>query len=535
MNTMTLEQANACPTATALFQAMPFSGRMEPAAAARHLPVGSRVHLKTPHGEGMWSVMGHNQTDGAVQPQLGLVSGDGMPTPVAHAGHLAYHAQAVPADKVSAKVTKWGSMAFSADSFVLQMNDSGEGQPLPLVLEGLPAKDDAGNPIHYRRMTIAKCGGWVHCGTGDSIDIARQRADEWVRNTSALISAGRNPYVTRKHTFADNDAEDSLGKVIKIGRNGDSVFADVALHGDEALAIAARNGRSVGVASDGRDAKGNVHQGEWLHHLAICPNPALPDLGGMVSIAASADMPARDVPVFELAGTQPNPAPSRKGSKMKAELAQQVRAKLGIGADVTDEQIDDACATKALALSADLAAKTTDLTAKATALATLTTERDTLKTERDAAKADVTAKEQQVLSLSADLPKTSPAEISDYLETVAERREQAISSGAISQAQAGMLDGLVSDSGGNPLPLALSAHGAGADRRRFGVKFWKTIAKLAEGKDGAIRTGNAVRRDVNPAIVASGDNNEMTIEQMAVAAAKATMKQHYPSATVAAK
>lgn len=430
-------------------------------------------------------------------------------------------------------------IALSADMpSVILAATTEPGKPI-LVLGKFPPKVN-GADAHYYRKEVARAREtpYTHRGqkvigadgktTFDTFQISHERMDKWVDAFKGRSAAGIKPFVPERHVAAAADARTNFGYVVDLERQGDGLFGTFQLIGDDAEDVASRNDVSIYVTSDAADANGGRYE-ECIEHVCLTPNPAIPDLGPFVKIAASADTPARDVPVFELAGTQPNPAPSRKGSKMKAELAQQVRAKLGIGADVTDEQIDDACATKALALSADLATKTSDLASKATALATLTTERDALKTERDAAKADVTAKEQQVLSLSSDVPTNDPLALTLIARAFKTDREQVIASGVISEAGMKEVDALLI-SNGKPTRQALALSAGSTD------PFYSRLCEILRKHPG-IKTNNSTQRPpgITPAIAASGDNGEMTIEQMAVAAAKATMKQHYPSATVAAK
>jgi hypothetical protein len=366
--------------------------------------------------------------------------------------------------------------------FVLYLDDSVIGKPLPLGLEGLPTKDGEGHPIHYRRVKVASCGDWTHRGTGESFDISRDRADEWIRNTTALAASGHKPFVTPKHTFDDSgssfaepDARDTLGYVERLERQGDDVFAILGLNGDDALLTAARNSRSIGVAKqDARDAKGNKFPGEYLHHLALCPNSALPNLGGTSRIAASADRPAISVPVFTLAAA----TPTQKESEMNKELAKKFREKLGVAADVADDKLADLAAEKALALSADVA--------------TLTTERDTLKTDRD-------AKAQQVLALSANDKEPDALSLSLVTRSFKTDRDRVVESGVVSEAGMKELDALLIP-GGKPGKFALALSAGSPDplycrvcdilRRNPGVKvnneIPRDVAARAEAED-AIR------------------------------------------------
>ncbi len=184
---------------------------------------------------------------------------------------------------------------------ILLTDESGDGTPMPLALEGMPQKNDAGETIHYRRLRVVPKPPdgqqWTDPKDGEVLDMKRARLDEWVRNTTSMIAAGRKPFVTRRHVFSTPDPGDTLGRVERLERDADELYAVVGLHGDDSLKIAARNGRSIGVAAEAtHDARGNTYEGEWLHHLAICPNEALP---GLERFAASADS-APAYRVFEL-------------------------------------------------------------------------------------------------------------------------------------------------------------------------------------------------------------------------------------------
>jgi hypothetical protein len=389
----------------------------------------------------------------------------------------------------------------SADSaYILRLADAGDGKSIPLGLEGFPPTDDAGQTIHYRRVLVARCGKWFHCGTGDPLNISTDRADEWARNVAALSAAGRQPFIPVRHAFDGVSAAENLGKVIRLEREGSDLYAVIALHGDEALQVAARNSRSVGIIRDARDVNGKVYPGEWLHHLALVPNAAMPNLGGHMKIAASADSPARDVPVFDYIGNAPPPtktpstaAPRRKGSLMDPTLAVKARAAFSLSADaVPDERLDDAVAEKALALSADLA--------------TRTTERDAALRERDAAKADADAKGRDVLALSANDPsKLDQITLGIVSDGIFSRRDLAVRHGAVSEAEAKGLDAILSEADGTPNRIALSVTGTGKERRPAAVKIWDWVMSL--GANG-IRTGTARPGDVtqaNPTLGLSAD------------------------------
>src|SRR5438046_1491538 len=124
-----------------------------------------------------------------------------MPTPHAHETERDYIKRCVPllideGKKPDQAVAICHGMwddhkkPVAASAYVLHLDDTHVGAPLPLGLEGLPTKDDAGNPIHYRRVKVASCGNWTHRGTGQPFNISRTRADEWIKNTTALSASG---------------------------------------------------------------------------------------------------------------------------------------------------------------------------------------------------------------------------------------------------------------------------------------------------------------------------------------------------------
>jgi hypothetical protein len=375
--------------------------------------------------------------------------------------------------------------------YVLNLSGANDSSPLPLGLEGYPATDSAGQPIHYRRMKIAQVGKWTHRGTGEEFEITRDRADQWARNHQALSAVGVRPFVPGEHRATFN-AADNHGYVARVEREGDDVFAVVALHGDDALKLAAKNGRSIYVVNDAKDAQGNVHKGESLHHLALVPNPALPDLGDAVRIAASADRPALSVPVFTLAAA----TPTQKESEMNKELAKKFREKLGVAADVPDEKLPDLAAEKALALSADVA--------------TLTTERDTLKT-------NLTAKTTEVLALSANDKEPDALSMSLITRSFKTDRDRVVESGVISEAGMKELDALLLPSG-KPGKFALALSGGSPD------PLYSRVCDILRRNPG-VKTDNAIPRDVasraeaheqianGVALTLSGDVSQLKAEQ----------------------
>jgi hypothetical protein len=366
-------------------------------------------------------------------------------------------------------------LSASADTFAVRMASDSPAAPLPLALEGAPTQDSEGNPIHYRRMLVARVGKFTHRGSGEEFSITPARADEWIRNTSALSTAGVKPFVPGEHREKPN-AKDNFGYVHRLERNGDEIHAITALHGDDALKVAARNSRSIYIVKDAMDANGKIYKGESLHHLALVPNPALPDLGGTVKIAASAaDRPAIDVPLYVLAAAQEFPEMFEK------DFAKKLRESLGIGADVPDDKLAKTVADKALALSADVT--------------TITKDRDTLKT-------DLTAKAQEVLTLSANDKEPDALSLSLITRTFKSDRDRVIESGVVSEAGMKEIDSLLMPAG-KPGKFALSLAAGSPD------PVYCRLMDILRRNPG-VKTDNAIDRDVKLRTEAE-DNMRLTL------------------------
>jgi hypothetical protein len=378
-------------------------------------------------------------------------------------------------------------------SIILAASGLSAAKEVPLALTGRPSEIN-GQPVHYFRKEIARAGHYTYRGDRTEFDITPRRIDAWVENFKARDKNGVKTFCPGEHRTSFN-AADNHGFVIDLAREGDSAVATLQLVGDKAAEIAAKNDVSIYITDGSVDAYGNKY-GEALEHLALVPNPNQPHLGPFIKIAASADAPARDVPVYELSAT--TPAPSRKENTMTPELAKQFREKLGIAADVPDDKLPDLAAQKALSLSADSA--------------TLAKERDTLKTERDALKTEKETADKQVLALSAFAPiKLDKANLDAHQENVTAKRQIAINSGAITPAEAKLFDDLLGESGQPTLSLSACPGGG-----RLGMRLWDAVAQL--GNNG-VRVGNQIPAGAavatpNPLLRLSTDGREEAEEAM---------------------
>lgn len=453
---------------------------------AKSLPPGSIITQNHIGGERRFKVTGHQQSSNGIKPTLRQTAGDKlMPSGDPHLGNILTQQRRGYAmgDGDCSVGCPGDGMSGDQRGAILRLNAD-------LIEDGSTTRDSEGNPIYHRKALVAEIGEWTHRGSGRKFNITPERADGWIKNHLALSAAGVRPFMPTRH-FVPSDGEDNYGYVNGLERIGNKVFAKFELHGDSALRLAAKNGRSIEIHDGAVDAHGKRYEGEVLHSLVLTPNPNQPGLGDMVRIAASADHAAFELPVFEM--KTPHAAPGRKDLRMNPEIAQRVRRALALSADVTDDSLADIVGERAIALSVDLDTRSKELKAA-------TSERDTAVTERDAAKKDF-------LALSADQPiKLDPINLSAFEFNVETLRENAIKAGSVSAVDAARFTKLFRRADGKPNHLALSA--SGENGHPMELNFWREIAQLAT----PIRTGHGVPRDSHglpPALAGDLDVNRM--------------------------
>lgn len=380
--------------------------------------------------------------------------------------------------------------------------------PVLALGTSLPASIE-GKPVYYRRKEIARAGHYVHRGTKEEFDITAERMALWLDSFNRRKAAGIQPFVPEKHVTKQADARDNFGYVVDLEREGESLYGTFQFIGEDALAASARNDVSIYVIPDAVDAKGGKYA-ECIEHVCLTPNPAIPHLQPFVSIAASADQPARDVPVFELAGN----LPSQRSDEMDKELIKQLRAKFGWGNETPDEKIAELSAQKSLALSGDVQ--------------TLTTERDTLKSERDAAKEEARKHADKILALDASNKDPDALSMSLISRAFKTDRERVIESGVVSEAGMKEIDTLLMNEG-KPTRAALALSGGSPD------PFYSRLCDILRRNPG-IKTNNGVPRGepAKPLLEASADANKgKTFEEAAAAAVKSVYQQYAPPAVAA--
>lgn len=431
----------------------------------------------------------------------------------------AYHENAASHhERQSKPVTRAAHQKYAAakktvalSAIILDAHDLDPSKEVPGGLEGLPTFEEIdddkivstntdGSPVFAKRKIpvayywkeIARTPGdgklWTHrakiaaSGNPFEFDISRDDMEDMIRNFKDRDAAGIKPFIPDSHTTT-LDAKSNNGHVIDLKRQGNKLMAKLKIVGAAAQEKTLKNDVSVYLV-DGSDqlvvdARGKQYKGRVLHHVALTPNPALPHLGKFERIAASAESVAPDVPVF----TYGNPlsAPRARSHKMTPELVKQARQRLGLAAEIPDDEIEDKIAEKAIALSADLS--------------TLTVERDTAREEVKTVKADHAAK---ALALSANDPtNASPLSLSLISRAMRTERDQVIASGALSEAGMKEID-LLMIADGKPTGTALALSAGSTD------PFYIRLCDILRRNPG-IKTANGTAR--SDAVIALSSND----------------------------
>lgn len=229
---------------------------------------------------------------------------------------------------------------------VIRSKSLSKAVEVPRGLEGRET-ERFGFPVRYFKKEAVRAGDWCQRSDGRPFEITRERIDQWVDSTKRLMEAGAYPYLPNHHRFdVDNlslEAErDSIekrknfGRVIDIYREGDSLYAELQVVGDEALAAIASNDVSICVPPNVLDAKGRSY-GPALQHLAIVPNPNQPHLEPFVMIAASAGGDDIKAEILELAA---DGEPKYKFSSTQIALPPDMAsALLELGKQIPDEDL----------------------------------------------------------------------------------------------------------------------------------------------------------------------------------------------------
>lgn len=427
----------------------------------------------------------------------------------------------VPHDKGSFRAGKGHTVAtkaerdaipFSADEPVtLDASERAGLLPAEVMADEI---DPEGRPVRYYKKEIARVGHWHHRGQRHALtgapmefDITHEDCEDVVNNFKGRLEAGIKPFIPDSH-MEKLDAKKNNGSIEDVWHEGPHLYGKMRIVGKSSIDAVGKNDVSVYLVNGNDslviDATGKRYKGRVLHHVALTPDPALPHLAPFQRIAASADSPARNALVFQLASANSIGADSLQEYPMDPVLLGQLRERFGIGSDVANSELPDLIGQRALSLSAELTAEKTKAVALSADLATKT------------------------IALSAnDVSKLDPMSLSLISRAMRNEREQTIASGVISEAGMKEIDGLML-SDGKPTSTALALSAGSTD------PLYMRLCEIIRRNPG-IKTGNAIPAGATPAdpkLALSGDTEEQSIGKMAIAAANATIKSHYPSATV---
>lgn len=207
----------------------------------------------------------------------------------------------VDAKKIFAKSIRL-DRSMSDKAIILQAR--GTSPFVRLEADRLKIGDSKDVPIHYLRKEIIPLGETrVHPVKGYTIHVDRDRADRIVANTKLMLDRGRFIPAPAGH----KNTETNYGKwlslsVDKNDRGGESLFGVLQVVGDKTLEEVLNKDVSICTKDGVSDDKGNAYDGEVCDHIAVTHLPAISDLTGWTSIAASRGE-SMEVPVFELSAT----------------------------------------------------------------------------------------------------------------------------------------------------------------------------------------------------------------------------------------
>lgn len=165
-------------------------------------------------------------------------------------------------------------MKFGDNDFVLNFLAS------PAVAVGTQI-NAGGVPTQKLRKEIIRVGEFAK---GDKpISISLDLLNHWATTFHKMAEAGIKIPVPKDHSMK---AEDSMGNVVDMFVEGDSLIGVLEMIGQDAITMALRNGVSLYSPADWQDGKGNTFARPVVH-VALTPYPVIPGLGEWEAISAS--------------------------------------------------------------------------------------------------------------------------------------------------------------------------------------------------------------------------------------------------------
>ena len=192
------------------------------------------------------------------------------------------------------------------------------GDTSPLKPVGEP---DTVGELPRRRFVkdLIHSGTYKHPKDGWTMYVTPDRMDVWVASFNKMRENGRGVEAVKDHSFK---AEDKVGDVVDMYREGDTLYAVHEFIGDDAINLAQRvNTVSPWIEPNFKD--GRNEYGESIVHSAIVQQPVIDSQQPFKAMAAS------------LSGTNASPLIKTNGAS-KMDLTE-LRTVLGAGDELTED------------------------------------------------------------------------------------------------------------------------------------------------------------------------------------------------------
>lgn len=193
--------------------------------------------------------------------------------------------------------------------------------------------DANGQPVKSFVKDLIRVGTWRDPRTGDEFSVTKDDLERWTREFSRMRENGVKVHVPSGHT---DDPDKNRGWCEGMFHDGTTLFGNIDLVGEDAIAMASTAEVSIYAPSRLVDGKGNTYDNP-IAHVALTPVPVISGQGGFVPITASRGG-TEQVPVYRLA---------QETTTMNPQLLAVAKA-LGVDCSscTTDQQLHDAILAK---------------------------------------------------------------------------------------------------------------------------------------------------------------------------------------------
>jgi len=131
---------------------------------------------------------------------------------------------------------------------------------------------EEGIPKKKFKKDVIYSGHFKHPLDKWELDVNADRMNSWVENFKKMKDAGIKVSLNSSHVV---DSETFMGYVDNLYVEGDKLFSEIIVTGEESITQAYRIGQvSMGLSTDYEDSKG-VKYGEAITHIALTPCPVV--------------------------------------------------------------------------------------------------------------------------------------------------------------------------------------------------------------------------------------------------------------------